>query len=168
MKICPTCRDEFLDTVTTCSTCAVALVHEIDFKPHDNLVVDDHTFLQGETAVIVEAPLLQCREVEKILKKAKLPCAVLPKTSCNDQNQVLGASCSMTYMVLIDPACHEQAQDALKGHFLALVAKEGQGHAVLDAINLDDELVTCPACNETSRLLEGECPCCGLVLSMPA
>lgn len=170
MKLCPNCREEYLDHIERCVPCGTSLVSSIDELPSSHELLDKKTLLQSETVALMEGPLGQCREIEKILHKAKVSCAVYPVSlTCDSHNQpTLGASCDMKYMVLIRPDDVSHAREALEGQFLATVLKEGQGNVARGVINLDDEHITCPACQETGPLHDGECPSCGLVLAPPA
>jgi hypothetical protein len=168
MKICPSCREEFLDHIDLCTSCAQKLVSDFEALPKSSELIDKEALLQGETIPLLEGPIAQCRELEKILIKASISCAVYPVSlTCDSHGQTLGSACDMKYMILIRPDDLTHAREAIESQFLATVAKEGQGEASRHVINLEDEQVTCPACFEVGPLNNGECAACGLVLGAP-
>lgn len=170
MKICPSCREEFLDHIARCNGCHVDLVleHQVEEFARPSDLLSKNELLESETAAFVEGSLTHCREIEKILLKSLVSCAVYPLSlGCDDDHKAaLGASCDKKYVVLIRVVDVDKAKLALEGQFSAQVAKEGRGQFVTGAIDLAHDVVTCPACGETNPLKEGECPVCGLVLGM--
>src|SRR5580704_11886264 len=147
MKICPTCKEEFLDHITSCVSCDKNLVeeHELALVPQN--ILSKEEFLQSETVVFTEGVLQQCREMEKILSKALVPCAVFPvsldtKEPSLDKFQAkaaIGSTQDMRYCLLVRLEDIELAQKALAGHFHDQVIKEGQGKLVTHVVDLGQE-----------------------------
>lgn len=169
MKICPTCRDEFLQHIEICTVCDVALVsHEEAFSfPKESFLSKEE--LLKDAAIFMEAGLNQCLELEKILLKSKISCGIYPASeNCDSNSSTLGASCDMKYLLLVATADVERAKNALEGQFIAQIAKEGKGQFVTDIVDLNQNIITCPACGESNELKNGECPACGLGLDIQA
>jgi hypothetical protein len=169
MKVCPCCREEFLDHVGACAECGEQLVGEdiaiLQPKKHDFLSKEE--LLQQETIPFLEGSLSHCREIEKILNKSRISCAVYPLSLENSNDAAtLGATSDMRYVVLIRPCDIELSKIALEGNFLHQVALEGKGKVVLSTIDLEKDVVTCPACHESHALIDGECASCGLFLGV--
>lgn len=167
MKICPGCREEFLDHIQTCELCNKDLVEEGDellFKSKGELLSKEE-LLKSEMIIFTEGVLPQCRELEKVLNDAMVSCAVYP-VKTDYSNQALGASSDMKYQVLIRMDDLALAQEALQGHFRAQIVKEGQGDLVKEVVDLSKDVITCPACLESVTLNNGECPSCGLALGV--
>jgi hypothetical protein len=168
MKICPQCHDEFLESIERCASCNVSLVSHFEAQaiPKKEAIMSKEDLLK-DAAVFIEAGLNQCLELEKVLLKAKIACGVYPATqNCENDAKTLGATCDMKYFLLVKASELEGAKNALEGQFIAQVAKEGQGHFVTDVVNLDENIITCPACGESNELKDGECPICGLCLAV--
>lgn len=169
MKLCLRCREEYLDHMEVCVPCGERLVDEHEATKASDPDLSKEALLDGEVIPLMEGPLPHCREIEKTLTKVGINCAVYPKSlSCDSEGQVLGASCGMSYLVLIKPDDMERCKNALEGQFLADVAREGQGEAMRHAIDLAGDQIICPACQHNGPLVEGECSACGLMLAPPA
>lgn len=167
MKICPSCRGEYLEHIEICFTCKEPVfgINEMPEKTSDALLSKEE-LLREETIALVEGGLVQCREMEKILEKAKISSAVYPvNVGCNDHNAALGTGCSMKYMLLVRERDLGACKTALEGRFLEQVNKEGQGGSFnMNVIDLSAAEIECPACGEKGALKEGECASCGLFL----
>lgn len=167
MKICPTCREEFLDHIESCVTCDDVLVSEQDAKsrPMANATLSKEELLAGETATFLEGSLMHCREIEKMLTKSKISSVVYPVSLQSSANAAtLGAASDMKYMLLVRASDVDLAKAALEGQFYDQVAKEGKGNFVREVVDLSADVITCPACGETAPLRDGECVGCGLGL----
>ncbi len=166
MKICPRCREEYLDTIISCSPCQEELVREQDVHISAKTgLLSKEELLSHETVALLEGSLDSCRELEKTLTKAKISSAVYPKTlSCDDNAATLGASCSLKYMLLVRVDDVQACQEALHGSFTEQIAREGKGKFIADTINLEDTEIQCPACGHQAALNQGECVSCGLFL----
>lgn len=167
MKICPKCREEFLEQVLTCTDCKEKLVNSVDFVPESltGLLSKEELF-SGDMVAFSEGPLTQCREIEKTLLRAKVSCAVYPVNISSKGDETLGTTSELKYVVLIRETDAELARGAMEGKFVADVAKEGRGTVSRDAIDLDQQEITCPACGETGPLVDGDCQVCGLHLGV--
>lgn len=167
MKICPSCKEEFLDEISRCILCEKDLLDEDDAKliPKQSELLSKEELLKSETVVFTEGPLGQCRELENILNKKQISCAIYPVT-LTAGNAAIGAASEMKYCVLVRVSDIESAQEALQGHFHAQVLKEGRGELKGDVVDLSQEFITCPACLETVTLIDGDCPSCGLGLGV--
>ncbi len=168
MKICPSCHEEFIEEIMVCVDCQEDLVASDQFRPtkSNNARLSKEELFSAEMTPFVEGGLASCREVEKVLLKAKISCAVYPVSMRSDGNETLGSTSDGKYMVLIRDMDLEQARSAMQGNFLADVAKEGKGAVSTDAIDLEKDEVTCPACGETGALENGDCRVCGLHLGV--
>lgn len=166
MKVCPCCREEYLDTISSCSSCREVLVSEQDLKMKprtDSLSKEE--LLSHETEALLEGSLDSCRELEKVLKKAQISSAIYPKTlGCDDNAATLGSACSLKYMLLVRSKDMQACQEALHGNFTEQVAREGKGSFVVNTLNLEDAEIHCPACGHQAALSQGECVSCGLFL----
>lgn len=167
MKICPQCREEFLESVLHCTDCKESLVDSMGFveKPSSDLLSKEELF-KSEMIPFVEASLSQCREVERILARSCVSCAVYPVSLSASGNETLGTTSDGKYAVLIREADLDAAKQAMEGKFHADVAKEGQGNATGDVIDLEQAEITCPACGERGELDNGDCRVCGLHLGV--
>jgi hypothetical protein len=170
MKICLSCREEYVDRMESCSACSLPLVDAKDavYEHKAKETVAKEALLKEETLAFMEGSLQGCREVEQILTDALVPCAVYPASlSCDDQNATLGAACMTKYLLLIRPSDLERCKDVLEGRFESQVAKEGMGSYVKEAVLVDEGEIVCPACQERGTLENGACSSCGLFLGAP-
>ncbi len=167
MKVCPRCRGEYLEHIEICYSCKepVLGLDEVHTKASDALLSKEE-LLREVTVPLMEGGLVQCREVEKILQRAKISSAVYPvNVGCNDHNAALGTGCSMKYMLLVRESDLDACKAALEGRFSEQVDKEGLGGKFSnDVIDLSAAEIECPACGERGALKEGECASCGLFL----
>jgi hypothetical protein len=168
VKTCPSCHEEFLEEITECTDCKLPLVHSADFKPRtkgSDLLSKEELF-ESEMLPFSEGPLAQCREIEKVLARAKVSCAVYPVNMSSSGTETLGTTSDMKYAVLIREADLDAARTAMEGKFHADVAKEGRGQVMVDAIDLEQSEITCPACGHVGPLKDGECSVCELHLGV--
>lgn len=169
MKICPSCEEEFIDSIDVCPGCQESLVFELAHKNAPKKeALNKKELLDNETMPLTEGPLPMCRELEKILSKAEIVSAIYPVKENQNENATLGSACAHKYMLLIKPEDLDRCRDVLKSRFEEQVAKEGMGNFNHDVIDLEKEEICCPACNETGPLQEGECRFCGLFLGEAA
>jgi hypothetical protein len=167
VKICPKCHDEFLDEIAQCTDCKIPLVSSVDFKPSKTSdMLSKEELFTSEMLALTEGPIAQCREMEKILARSKISCAVYPLNMSSSGNETLGTTSDMKYVVLIREADLEAAKTALEGKFHDDVAREGKGSVHRDAVDLEQGEITCPACGEIGPLKDGECQVCGLHLGV--
>jgi|GEM_PF-946886 len=169
MKICPKCREEFLDHVENCTACKVDLVTSLEARvlAENADLLSKEEILQGETAIILEGPLAQCRELERLLSQVQVSSVVYPVSLDGDNDQTaIGSTKDRKYMLLLRLLDVDRAKKALEGRFIDQVVQEGQGHFVSTAVDLSHDVITCPACGEANPLKNGECPACGLFLDV--
>jgi hypothetical protein len=167
VKICPQCREEFLDHIAQCTDCKVTLVNSLDFTPKASAqYLSKEELFNSEMVAFSEGALAQMREVEKILLQSKVSCAVYPVSISSSGSEVLGATSDLKYAVLVREVDLEAAKTAMEGKFHADVAREGQGFVKQDAIDLEQGEIVCPACGEIGPLRDGECRVCGLHLGV--
>ena len=170
MKICLSCREEYVDRMDICVACKEPLVpdSEANFAPRPKEVLAKEELLKEETIVLTEGALDSCREMENTLGKADIACAVYPvNLGCQDDKAALGTTCATKYMVLVRPSDLERCKEVLEGRFEDQVAKEGMGNYVKHAVDLAQSQIICPACQEHCTLQNGECSSCGLFLGAP-
>lgn len=169
MKVCLTCRGEYLDHVEICGICKVDLVNEEEAlvaSGDDPLTVEE--FFESEVTPFVEGGISRCREIEKVLTAANVPCIVYPvdlKAAGGDV-ATLGSSNEKKYLVFIRADDLDLAKKAMEGHFTAEVAREGRGALNTAVIDLSADAILCPACGESGPLKDGECATCGLFLGV--
>jgi hypothetical protein len=169
MKICPSCREEYLDHIELCITCRETLVNEIDAQNirQKGALLSKEELFKSEMVPFLEGSLAHCREIEKVLAKSFVSCAVYPMKLSADANATLGSTSDMKYMLLIRECDVLKAKDALEGKFHDEVMKEGKGAFSKSAVDLSQEEVACPACEHVGALSSGECKNCGLFLGAP-
>lgn len=166
MKLCPSCEEEFIDRMTTCPTCEVELVTELSIESlSDKNSLSKEELLKSETFALIEGPLATCRELEKVLARAEIASFVYPvKLSMDDNTATIGSANALKYVLLVSPKDMERCKEVIEGRFDDEVAKEGRGNVVRDVIDLEQNEIRCPACEESGPLKDGECQHCGLFL----
>lgn len=166
MKICPSCREEYLETASRCFHCEKDLLNEGDvgLEASDSTLLSKEEMLNSETVIFTEGPLAQCREFEKILQRANISSVIYPLNL--DASATLGATADMKYCMLVRESDAQVAKNAMERHFHDQVVREGRGGPSGDVVDLGQEEVTCPACQETGALIDGECSGCGLTLGV--
>lgn len=167
MKICPSCKEEFIDEIMSCALCQKDLLDENDahLAESEPGLLSKEELLKSETVAFTEGPIAQCREFEKILGRALISSAIYP-LNFDAGNQALGSATEAKYCLLVRSVDIEAAQLALSGHFQAQIIKEGHGVHRHEAVDLSQEFITCPACLESITLVDGDCPSCGLTLGV--
>lgn len=170
MKICLTCKGEYLEHMEICGICNVVLVSEeqalLASGEDDPLTAEE--FFESEVLPFIEGGISRCREVEKILAAAKVSCIVYPvdmKAAGGDM-ATLGSAGDKKYMLLVRVDDLELAKTAMDGQFHREVSREGTGALNTETIDLSADAILCPACGETGPLSEGECATCGLFLGV--
>lgn len=166
MKICPRCREEYLDSIEICKPCDSMLMTEEEAlgQPENPTAISKEALLEQDTVPFLEGALGQCREVEKILYHAQIPCLVYPKDLGCQDHKTIGTTCSMQYYLLVKESDIPRSKKALEQRFMDQVAKEGQGAYVHDVVDSAAEHIVCPACGEKGALENDECQSCGLFL----
>lgn len=162
--VCPTCGGRFRAGFTRCAPCKVDLV---DVATYDAAVLArdaPHKALEGKKLVaVVSSSLAACREVERALLDAKIPCFLSTDTG-EDEALQTGA---MKVGVMVAEEDLPRIADVMKAGFESLLAKEGRGTFKTEAIDVAADEVSCPACGHTGALVNGECADCGLFLGAP-
>jgi hypothetical protein len=159
---CPRCHADYFSHVTSCSDCNIPLV---DPQSISSGASNKEKRLSSETVVFNEGTRDHCKEIVHLLQSHGIACASVPMTlTAGDNAATLGAANQLKYLVLIEPADIERAQNAMKQLFADQVLKEGRGALVDSVVNVDAGEITCPACGETAALEKGECTTCGLFL----
>jgi hypothetical protein len=154
--VCPACGARFRAGFERCASCKVDLVDP------SRVVVEVHSEggLAGKkTVALTSASLTACREVERALNKAKIPCAVVAE----DPDGVLAAGALKVSVVIAEDDL-ARANALMLGQFEAMLKREGVGSFNTEAVNVDAGAVTCPACGHSGALKNGECSDCGLFL----
>ena len=166
MRVCPTCGAEYRSGFIECGDCKVSLIEPntspamvMAQKESPKAILD-----QVETTPIVEAGLDACREIERELLDNQIPAYVAGITT---DDAALGSANVSRFSVVIATEDLAKASAFLKGRFEALAAQEGIGSLSAEAIDLSDEIITCPACGHQGPLSEGNCADCGLFLGAP-
>ncbi len=167
MPFCPECRSEFLPGVAFCATCEVALVESLEqVKP----LMDDRSMMEylndKELAVVLQAPLDQLKRVKNLFCQNAIANVILRKEgSCST------GGCSPSLDLAVAAEDLQRAAEVLQNEFqelVATVANENVDPAQFgDALDLEAEQITCPACEAVIPQGVNECPGCGLYVGIP-
>ena len=162
--ICPQCGANYRAGFTVCHACKVDLVDDATFAAQRQSRGKPRDILAGRpTATIVHAGLQACREIERALLEAGIPC-FLDANAEEGEALALGAL-KVGVVVAEDDVVRVGA--LMKARFEGLVAKEGIGSFNTEAIDLSAAEIACPACSHKGPLKNGECADCGLFLGAP-
>lgn len=149
-RICPDCATEYLPHVEKCADCgAVLLLHEeygkalAERERRRELVVD-------KVVAVREGDLKWMRELESVLARSGIPCAVISDPSC-------GKSCRGTYSIVVPPEDAGRAQDRIEEYFMEL-------HPELRTSRELQNEGRCPACSSPVGAHDRVCADCGLTL----
>lgn len=165
MKVCPQCGDEFRQSAVMCNRCQVELLdakeHRASESPKAQL-----SFAQRlsdvETATLLEGTLDACREVERALVRADIPVLLERRQPQGPQN--LGSAQTTRYALWVARDDLPRAAGVLEEGFASMVAREGTGSLMTEAIDLSAAEITCPACGHVGALISGRCGDCELFL----
>jgi hypothetical protein len=159
--ICPACGGAFRAGFTRCASCKVDLVDRATWEAGLAARDDPQRALAGKkTVAIVHASLPACREVERALLDARIPCLLQTET---EEGEVL-ATGAMKIGVMVAEEDLARVGAVMKSRFEALIHKEGMGTFKTEAIDIGAAEVECPACGHKGPLKDGECADCGLFL----
>ena len=159
--VCPSCGGTFRVGFTRCAPCKVDLVDRATWEAALAARDDPKRALAGKkTVAIVHASLPACREVERALLDANIPCLLQTE---NVDGEVLAAG-AMKIGVIVAEDDLPRVGAVMKSRFEALIHKEGMGTFKTDAIDVSAAEVECPACGHKGALKSGECADCGLFL----
>lgn len=158
--VCPTCGGTFRAGFTRCAPCKVELVDRATWEAALAARDDPKRALAGKkTVAVVHASLPACREVERALLDANIPCLL----QTGSEGEVLAAG-AMKIGVIVAEEDLARVGAVMKSRFEALIHKEGVGTFKTDAIDVGAAEVECPACGHKGPLENGECADCGLFL----
>lgn len=163
MLVCPSCRAEFRAGFDRCKDCDVALVDEA--KLEEEAVAHGspkERLAEVQKAFMPQPNLTACRELEAALLEAGIDCYTHVEEA--DADVALGSAAALQYAVVFAQDDIENAKSAMKERFQSMIESEGFGALQTEAVDLEAEEVTCPACGHTGALNEGECTDCGLFL----
>jgi hypothetical protein len=164
MKVCPSCNAEFVDSASTCNDCDVDLVAPDQIEAEQTYEDARSQLKDKEVARLsVGGGLAAAREVEKLFHKEGIVCYV----DAEEGEAAVMSMAPMTYYIVVAKEDEEQVASALKGSYEEMVAKEGTGPLVTEAVDLEKDEVVCPACGHTGALVDGACGDCGLHLGAP-
>lgn len=161
---CPECGATFRAGFTRCNSCNVDLVDAAVAAAAAAKKVDPRAALEGVPRVaLVHAGLPACREIERALLDAGIPCLVEAEA---EEGEPLAAG-AVKVGVIIAQADLPRAGELLRRRFEQLIEKEGVGSFNAEAVDLSAAEVQCPACGHKGALVEGACGDCGLFLGAP-
>jgi len=166
MSVCPSCHAEYRAGFTECSKCHVDLVDAADLASSPKASVLPQVRLADvEKLVIPQGNLTAARELEKVLLDADIPCYVHAEEA--DIAVALGSTGALMYGVVIAADQVEEARGVFRGRFEEMLAKDGLSVMHHEAVDVEADEVTCPACGHQGPLNDGECADCGLNLGLP-
>ncbi len=166
MLVCPSCRSEYRAGFDRCKTCDVALVDPASLEEEQAAFGAPREQLEGKDKVILpQGNLAAAREMESALLGGGFVCYVHAEEA--DMDVALGSAAAIKYGVCVARDDVEAVGTFLKERFAGMIAEEGQGTFNTEAVDLEAEVVTCPACGHSGALVDGECPECGLMLGLP-
>jgi hypothetical protein len=163
MPVCPSCSSEFRAGFTRCVTCNVDLVAEDAFSHEAKAFGSPRELLADKECIAIPQVNLQaCRELEGVLLAGDIPAYTNAQEA--DMEVALGSSASILYSVVLASADLDRAKKLMRGRLEAMLEQEGLGQLVTEAVNLDAEEVTCPACGHHGALKNSACASCDLFL----
>jgi hypothetical protein len=164
MKVCSKCGDEFRADVLMCTRCHIELSnpHELQSAVQASKMSPHEQLAGVPTVPLMEGTLDSCREIERALLSANIPVVLESRKAQGPQN--LGSAQQTRYAIIIAESDIPNAAGVLQNQFAAMVAREGTGAFVTEAIDLSALEITCPACGHQGALDEGRCADCELFL----
>lgn len=162
--ICPSCGASYRAGFDSCHACKVPLVDKATYAATQKSRGKPREQLEGKkTVAIVHAGLPACREIERALLEAGVPCFI--EANAEEGEPMAAGAMKVGVMVAEDDLARVGA--IMKARFEGLVAQEGIGSFKTDAIDLSAAEIECPACGHKGALKNGECADCGLFLGAP-
>lgn len=162
--VCPGCGGTFRAGFTRCASCQLDLVEASAVLEMKQKLDSPRAALAGvPTVAVLHAGLPACREIERALLEAGIPCYV---EAASEEGEALAPG-AMKVGVMVAEADLPRVGELLKRRFEDLVAREGVGSFNSKAIDLSAAEVECPACGHTGALADGACADCGLFLGAP-
>jgi hypothetical protein len=163
ISVCPSCRSEYVPGITRCSSCQVDLVDPSALV--EETVGDNPRELlkEAEKAFLGARNLDAARELERDLLEAGILCYV----HAEQTEGALMSAGSIQYTVAFAQEDVPSVKELLEGRVRGLMEQEGLAALSTQAVDLEADEVTCPACGHTGALDdEGACADCGLVLGV--
>jgi hypothetical protein len=151
-----------------CNSCQIPLVDPSELGGTSTPVAGSPRELLAnvETGIIPQPHLAAAREFEGMLLDEDIPCFVHAEEA--DQDVALGSSSVISYGVTIARTDLDKVQAIFQEHFADSLSREGMDATLqTEAVDLDADEVTCPACGNQGALNDGECTDCGLFLGVP-
>lgn len=162
--VCPQCGSSYRAGFTRCHSCKVDLVDPAVGAARAAAAVDPRVYLRDKkTSAIVQAGLDACREIERALLEAGVPCTVAADA---EEGEPLAPG-ALKVGVLVADDDLARAGAVLKSRFEGLIAREGIGSFKTEAIDLAAAEIECPACGHKGPLKDGACADCDLFLGAP-
>jgi hypothetical protein len=163
--VCPSCGGQYRTGYTRCGTCDVDLVDEKTYADLQAARDNPRAALANvPTIPVVHAGIAACREIERAILEAGVPCYV---DAINDDDQPLSTGGAMKVGVIIAEADLAKVGEIMRKRFSELIEKEGVGSFNSTAIDLAADEIECPACGHKGPLVDGACGDCGLFLGAP-
>lgn len=161
---CPSCGSSYRPGFTRCAHCDVDLVDADQIADSKRKIDSPRAALEGVPVVaVVHAGIAACREFERAILEAGIPCYVEAAAEEGDPM----APGAMKVGVFVAEADLPKVGDLMQRRFADLVAKEGVGSFNSTAIDLSASEIECPACGHKGALADGACSDCGLFLGAP-
>ena len=162
--ICPNCGSEYREGFFHCKSCDLALVDPASLvtpkgQAPRELLKDVETM-----AMVVAGGLPSARENERKLLAADIACYI--ETEEMEGAAALGTA-NMRYALVVAKADQDRVAEFLRDEYVTMMEKEGIGELVQKEVNLEDDVIECPACGHRGALVDGACADCELFLGAP-
>lgn len=163
MLVCPRCRSEYVSGIARCAPCQLDLVEASQL---DEKAVTDNpreVLKEAQKAFLPARALDSARELERELLEAGVLCYVHAEQS---EGALMSAG-SIQYAVAFAQDDVAVVKELLEGRVRGLLEQEGLAALSSQAVDLEADEVTCPACGHTGALDdEKACADCGLMLGV--
>jgi hypothetical protein len=168
IKICPQCNAEYFAHAERCSSCEVDLVSPGEapeaHHDHDHSVDEsDVPWPDGPSEVLMEATLAILQDMGNVLNKNGLPYEIYEKPHIEGvEDKKNAASCragESEYAIVVPKAKMEESIKITEAHWY-------KQHPEQVESDKRASLGQCPACAAQLEDNPGECPDCGLNLSV--
>ena len=173
MPICPECRSEYRREIMHCPTCDCDLVEAVDLP---ELLSDDEVLAalsEDELVSVARGPVEWCREVQDKLLAERIPAAI---RQVDDEVAAAGHMLILQVIIRSDDGLRATAvfdkelrenlgRDGLEwSGMLNDPRGDQEGEGADEEASEAEGPMACPACQSTEKLVDGECPDCGLYL----
>lgn len=163
MLVCPRCRSEYVAGITRCAPCDEDLVDPSALDENARTENPRELLKEAEKAFFAARSLDAARELERDLLEAGVLCYV----HAEQTEGALMSAGSIQYTVAFAQEDVPTVKELLEGRVRGLLEQEGLAALSTEAVDLEADEVTCPACGHTGALDdEGACADCGLVLGV--